>query len=787
MMSKWGGTGCRIAFIAAVALAACSKAPDPDQGPAGGPPAVANDGSTGTLNLRLILPDGESLGPVSYTLSGASGTVQSGTVSVSHSQSIDFQLATIPAGSGYTIALSSGTDAGVSCFGSSGPFAVVAHQTVSETVQLICVDAAGDGGNLFVSGVVSYCGTWQSLSTVGPGVGAGPTNGSEVYVGSTVSISATASGADPTNLAYAWSSSLPIGMFGANDATGTSDQITFTCTAPGMTTITLVVSDGPLPQGQTCPTTLSTISTPVYCDPLPCNTAADCPGVDVGCETRACTNNTCVLNVAAAGTLAPNQTVGDCHDNECDGSGGVVTVIDNTDIPVVNACQSGSCNAGMPVVASLPIGTNCGMNPNMVCDGAGTCNPCNVATDCSGTDTTCSQRVCTATHQCSVNLAPEFTACSTGGGTICDGVGNCNPISFAVTRISGDGVNAHISTSAPVTVEQRRGDGTLLSSYPLPTTAPDGGSNNPFTLTMAAVSEGAITRSANGRYVTLAGYATGAGIANVPQAPNTNRVVARLDWMGNLDTSTQINPTQAFSGQNVRGAVSDDGTHFWVSGLGGGTTGGLVYAPLGNSPSTSPVILSMDQLRVVEIFGNMLFADGETSGANSTPPEIFQVDTTLPTSGTPAMNELPGLPVGVVPSPWQFVFFDLSSAVPGLDTLYVANDTVTKGADGGAMQANGIQKWIFNGTTWTYFGSLSALSTAPTPSGFRGLSGVAVGPNVTLMATTVDTGSLNNRIAVFTDPGAFTTNYTTSAAPTGTVVAQTTNQMYRGVGVWPHQ
>jgi hypothetical protein len=323
-----------------------------------------------------------------------------------------------------------------------------------------------------------------------------------------------------------------------------------------------------------------------------------------------------------------------------------------------------------------------------------------------------------------------------------------------------------------------------MSTVTLPTVA--AGTNNPFTLTGGAVAEGALARSADGRFVTLAGYATGTGIANVVTAPNTNRVVARVAASTSFDTSTLVGSSLAFSGQAVRSAVSDDGTHFWVSGLGGGSTGGIVYIPFGNPATAAPTFLSNNQFRFVDIFGGKLFGDGEANGTSPTPPEVFQIDTGLPTSGTPALNELPGMPTGVVPSPWQFAFLDLNPAVAGLDTLYVANDKVTT-LTGGSTLGNGIEKWVFDGTNWNYFGTMSALSTAPTPSGFRGLAGIAQGQTVTLMATTVDTGSTFNRVAVFVDPNAYTTNYTTATPPTGAVVVTApANELFRGVAFWPH-
>jgi hypothetical protein len=529
------------------------------------------------------------------------------------------------------------------------------------------------------------------------------------------------------------------------------------------------------------PTDLSTVSTTLVCDPIPCATVADCPGQDSGCAVRACVAGSCTLAFAASGTPAPMQTAGDCHVNECDGTGGTATVVDNTDVPVPPACQVGSCTAGQPLVAPSPVGGACSTNPAMVCNGTGSCVQCNVPTDCGGQDATCAQRACVA-NACTQAFAPELTACTDSGGTICDGAGDCIPVTFAVSRIGSSGTAVPITASAAVFVERRGVDGSLANTVQMPTAA--AGTNNPLTLTGGAVSEGALARSANGRYVTLAGYATGTGVAGVVTAPNTNRVVARIGASSMVDTSTLIGSNFAFSGQNVRGVVSDDGTHFWVSGLGGGSTGGLVYVPLGNTATAAPVFLSMNQFRVVEIFGGKLFGDGEASGT-ILPPEVFQIDTTLPTSGTPALNELPGMPTGLVPSPWQFVFFDLNPAVPGFDTLYVANDKAV--GSGSTTLPNGIQKWTFDGTNWNFFGTLNGLTTAPSPSGFRGLAGIAQGQTVTLMATTVDTLSSFNRIAVFVDPNAATTNYTTLTPPTGTVVVTApANELYRGVAFWPH-
>ena len=76
----------------------------------------------------------------------------------------------------------------------------------------------------------------------------------EVNVGESLVLTATATGPNPGNLGYTWTMSNPIGAFGAtsggvgaqgqDEGVGPSDPMQFMCTAPGTTTITLVVDDG---------------------------------------------------------------------------------------------------------------------------------------------------------------------------------------------------------------------------------------------------------------------------------------------------------------------------------------------------------------------------------------------------------------------------------------------------------------------------------------------------------------------------------------------------------------
>ncbi len=180
-----------------------------------------------------------------------------------------------------------------------------------------------------------------------------------------------------------------------------------------------------------------------------CNVATDCPGSDTDCTVRSCTSHVCGTSPRAAGFVTQNQTAGDCRQNQCDGSGNIVSVPANSDVPADdgNACTGEVCNNGVPSHPTKSDGTTCddgnactqmdacqagvctGFNPISCsamdqCHTAGTCNPgtgtctnpakmdgaaCNDGNSCTLTDScqagTCvggSPVVCTASDQCHV-------------------------------------------------------------------------------------------------------------------------------------------------------------------------------------------------------------------------------------------------------------------------------------------------------------------------------------------------------------------------------------------------
>jgi hypothetical protein len=341
---------------------------------------------------------------------------------------------------------------------------------------------------------------------------------------------------------------------------------------------------------------------------------------------------------------------------------------------------------------------------------------------------------------------------SSGGGG-----GAVGAQAFWVVRV-GDGVLPLSDAAAPVFLDRKLTDGSEGGApIALPTLMQ--GSNNSFTLSGSASSEGNLALAANGQSVTLAGYAATVGLVSVStsQALAVPRVVARVDAAGTADTSTRIGG--AFNGSNVRGAATKDGTAYWVSGHSPSGSGG-VHHVLHGAASGSQILSVPSNVRFVYIAGGQLYAN---SGAG-TFVNVFTVGSGLPTSIGQTATSLPGLPT-VDASPYGFALLDRSQAIAGVDTLYIADDRAP--ASGG-----GIQKWQFDGSQWT----LSATWNGGLGAGVRGLSARVAGEVVVLVATTAEPTA--NHVITAVDDG--------SSSPVLTVVATAAAKtIYRGVAFAP--
>jgi hypothetical protein len=416
-------------------------------------------------------------------------------------------------------------------------------------------------------------------------------------------------------------------------------------------------------------------------------------------------------------------------------------------------------------------GSNNGVDAGNVCAGAPfetesgniVCEPqCVSPANCSSPQPTCAAPTCNA-GLCGFNFAPVGTACGSPG-EICNGSSSCVAPSFDVVRV-GAGSALTSGATAPVFIDNYSITGTLQGFMALPTTV--NGANQPLTLISTDTTEGDLTTSADGRSLVMIGHADAVGATPV----TGNGVGAFINAADTINTSTLL--TGAFVTAGIlRSAVSLDGNELWASGFATDTpnTGGAWFF----GAADAQLVAGTKTIggRDLRIAGGQLY--GETSQPNFGP-----IGTGTPESGTQTLTTLQGLPAAVTKSgasPWGFVFFDLIPAVPGVDTLYVADD---RNGGGG-----GVTKFVASLTdagTLSWTPAWNAMGTAGDGGavGFRGLAGYATGTTVTLMATTGEAMNTNDQLAVIVDTG--------TPTPTLTMLATSgTNEVFRGVAIPPH-
>lgn len=328
------------------------------------------------------------------------------------------------------------------------------------------------------------------------------------------------------------------------------------------------------------------------------------------------------------------------------------------------------------------------------------------------------------------------------------------PNSIVVYRV-GDGASILRSVSTKVFLDEFSPSGTLIQSIAMPTST--SGTNGALTASGTSTSEGLMTRSTDGTYLVMTGYNTDTGYVGVTSADAAlvKRVVGRVDATGAINTSTILGLT-AFSGNNIRGVASVDGTSFWIS----GANSGVRYAPLGDTSIrvSSTASSYVSNYRGVQIFNNQLFV---TSGSGSF-KGLSTVGIGLPTDTGNVVTLAPGSAASG--GPFQFFFADLSTTVPGLDVLYIADDAA----------ATGIMKYSYDPGTSTW---LSNGSLLPTVTGTRGLTGVVTGSSVSLFIVS-GSSTLYSLIDA--------TGYNQTISGTYTLLATAAaNTAFRGVALAP--
>jgi hypothetical protein len=323
----------------------------------------------------------------------------------------------------------------------------------------------------------------------------------------------------------------------------------------------------------------------------------------------------------------------------------------------------------------------------------------------------------------------------------------------------GTGTGALGSGGAAVFLDEYTPSGAFVESVPLPTST--SGSNKPLVASGTATSEGLLTLSPNGQFLAATGYDAAVGTTKVGSTTSTAtpRTVAIINAAGTVNTTTAL--TDAATGNNVRSAVTSDGTNIWV----GGAAGGVRSTTIGSSTSTEivsdpPTGTSYKNVREVNIANGQLYTSADPTKAGI---DIATVGTGLPTSGSLTPANLPGLPTsGFDPYGYSFLTLGTGSAP---DTMYVADNT-----------AGAVDKFALVSGTWTAAGSVSV----------PGVIGVAANDdgngNVTIDASASNSAGTSGTLSVITDTSGLGGTLTGSATTPVTLPA---NETFRGVAFAP--
>lgn len=320
----------------------------------------------------------------------------------------------------------------------------------------------------------------------------------------------------------------------------------------------------------------------------------------------------------------------------------------------------------------------------------------------------------------------------------------------------GNGTEALTNAGDSLFLDEYTTNGGFVQSVAAPTNqfiGTGGAINYPIALTGGNVSEGQISLSTDGRYVSIVGFATNhdwvtSNGGNISGAAGNAipRVVARADANGNFDTSTAIiNDLTSGSGIDVRGIASTDGSNFWIA----SSAAGVAYTTLGSNGAIR--VQGATNKRTIGIFNPnpfTVFPPGHQQVYNTSAGGVFASGTNFPMVTGPeiGLTNIVGSG-GALVSTYGFIALRLQDGVSSnIDTVYVCDDGTVTG---------GISKWTYNpaiSNLWFETGSISSLA----------------GPNA---ISTNGTGGARQLTGTVTVSGTQTsvTLYVTAAANTGTI------------------
>ena len=157
------------------------------------------------------------------------------------------------------------------------------------------------------------------------------------------------------------------------------------------------------------------------------------------------------------------------------------------------------------------------------------------------------------------------------------------------------------NTASAIVIEQYIPTGASQSSanysFAFPATA--GPAANQVCISGTATSAGHLSRSENGRYLAVPGYFAALGAANTTFT--TNGTVRLLNGSGTIGSGIQATTLWMSASNNLRGAATDDGTNYWL-------TGGTIGIQHANAPGTvTTVSTTATNTRNIQIYNGQLY------------------------------------------------------------------------------------------------------------------------------------------------------------------------------------
>lgn len=255
----------------------------------------------------------------------------------------------------------------------------------------------------------------------------------------------------------------------------------------------------------------------------------------------------------------------------------------------------------------------------------------------------------------------------------------------------------------------------------------------------SATSEGHLSLSTNGQFLSYQGYNAAFGTATVSTAAGIGRVHAQVDAAGNV---VYTNFTDGFTNNSIRSSFID-GSTFYAGGT--GTGGGVRQGTIG-AGTTTQISGTLANARVVQFYNGLPYFTAQSGafiGLNVINPTGTSTNLFTYTSA----------------NPYGFYFVDSNN-------VFVADEGASVG----------IQRFTFNGTSWVQSGQVLVTNAAGANVGVRGLAGETISGVTNLYAITAESAS--NRLIKISDALG-------GSQAQSTLATAGTNTLFRGVALTP--